>query len=137
MQDACRGCRRETHACGELTGVLAAGEVGRSPGIRYKAKERSAATDLTAREGVAHKTSTDGLDIDWRVYNGGVGDGARPGVSAMADVQDMEREQHYEDEEEEKLEEGEIPHWKDKVMDPVRRSSGQGKIKVFCSTISI
>ncbi|KAJ1135606.1 hypothetical protein NDU88_002044 [Pleurodeles waltl] len=72
----------------------------------YEERERSEVTLLMARDGAPASYPPIAKDMYWRNYDGGVGDGERPGMSGGVDEQEMECELDYEEEEE--LEEDEI-----------------------------
>ncbi|KAJ1160837.1 hypothetical protein NDU88_001330 [Pleurodeles waltl] len=78
---------------------------------RQEVKERFRATVLTSRDQQALSPAVQQKNIDWKNFDGGVGDGERPGVSFAAHDEVEVCELDY-DEGSEDLEEGKIPHWK-------------------------
>ncbi|KAJ1141575.1 hypothetical protein NDU88_007903 [Pleurodeles waltl] len=68
---------------------------------------------LVSRENTSNKQGFDDNNIDWNNLDGCFGDGERPSDGKSTDYEwDDEVELDYEEDEEE-LEEGEIPHWQE------------------------
>ncbi|KAJ1206408.1 hypothetical protein NDU88_001813 [Pleurodeles waltl] len=103
-------CLKRTAASGEVAVVLA----NSPPKSKYKIIEefKCMATSCGALLDGSAAGEEQLITIDWKKFDGGVGDGECPSGSDMEVGLEMHCKLDYDDESE--LEEGNMPHWKER-----------------------